>query len=160
MGKVVISLVSEQRMQNIIPVFQAGMDIEKMWLVRSTEADTQESRFSKALQNTVECLQTTIPVKLADPSIGAYGIAETQQLIADLIREESPDRAIVNFTGGTKCMSIGAYLAAQDARVPALYVDTANEKLIWFDQDGQVRQDEFDLARRLTVDIYLRANGQ
>ncbi len=160
MSKVIISLVSEQRMQNIIPVFQKGMDVGKVWLVRSTDADEPNSRFARALQNTKDALSKKVAVYVENLSVGAYGIAETKQVVETLIQMEPRDSIVVNFTGGTKCMSIGAYLAARDAQVAALYVDTANEKLVWFYPDGQVREEGFDLAGRLTVDVYLSANGQ
>ena len=160
MSQVMISLVSGQRMQNIIPVFQNGIDIESLWLVRSTDADEPTSPFARALRDTLDCLQADVDVHSAEPPVGAYGIEETRRLVKALIQKESWDGTVVNFTGGTKCMSIGAYLAARDAGVIALYVDTANEKLVWFEPNGKVCEEEFDLARRLTVDIYLRANGQ
>ena len=159
MTKKMIALVSAQRMQNIIPVFQKGSDFEKVCLVRSTDADVTGSRFARAWQDTINALSEDLVVHSAEPAVGAYGIAETQQLVADLISRETPDSVVVNFTGGTKCMSVGAYLAAQGAGVTALYVDTANEKLVWFTEE-QRREEVFDLVGRLTVSVYFRANGK
>jgi hypothetical protein len=159
MGKVMISLVSEQRMQNIIPVFQIGTSFEKVWLVRSTDADVPDSRFARAWQDTMTALSASLAIHPAEPSVGAYGIAETQQLVAALINSEPLDSVVVNFTGGTKCMSVGAYLAAQDARATALYVDTANEKLVWF-FEGQRQEEGFNLVGRLTVPVYFQANSK
>lgn len=56
-------------------------------------------------------------------------------------------------------MSIGAFLAAKDAHVVAVYVDTANEKILWFYPSGQIEEQEFDFRGRLTVDLCLQANG-
>lgn len=160
MSNTMIALVSEQRMQNIIPIFQRGARFEHLWLVRSTDADIPASRFAQAWRDTVETLSNTLTVESAEPSVGAYGIAATKQVVAGLLSKESANRVVVNFTGGTKCMSIGAYLAAQAAQVTALYVDTANEKLVWFEPRGDVREERFDLAGRLTVPVYLQANGK
>jgi hypothetical protein len=55
-------------------------------------------------------------------------------------------------------MSIGAYIAARDAGVIALYVDTANEKLVWFYPDDSVQQEEFDCS--VAVEVYLQAYGK
>ncbi|HDQ73746.1 MAG TPA: DUF1887 family protein [Chloroflexi bacterium] len=159
MAKTMIALVSAQRMQNIIPVFQKGADFDKIWLVRSTDADVAVSRFARAWQDTVNALKGDLDVHSAEPAVGAYGIAETRQLVAGLIEEGLPDDVVVNFTGGTKCMSVGAYLAAQNVGVTTLYVDTANEKLVWF-SEGQRQEERFDLAGRLTVSVYFRANGK
>ena len=51
------------------------------------------------------------------------GMVELSDAVASLIRETGD--AVVNFTGGTKLMSIGAYAAASSAKVPSIYVDTA-----------------------------------
>jgi hypothetical protein len=155
-----IALVSEQRMQNVIPIFQAGARYEQFWLVRSTDADQPGSRFAKAWKDTSGTLGSEVNVHSAEPSVGAYGIAETRGIVLTLIREVASSEVVVNFTGGTKCMSIGAYLAAQSTNVMALYVDTANEKLVWFHPDGRIEEVDFDLAGRLTVSVYLKANGK
>lgn len=159
MTRTMIALVSAQRMQNIIPILQRDAKYECLWLIRSTDADVPNSHFSLALQHTVEALGDILDVRSANPSVGAYGIADTQAIVAALL-EKSGETAVVNFTGGTKCMSIGAYLAAWQAQAEALYVDTANEELVWFHPDGHVQREEFDLADRLTVRTYLKANGK
>lgn len=160
MGSIMVSLVSEQRMQNIIPFFQEGAAFEKAWLVRSTDADDPLSRFAQAWDDTREVLQQEgFTVESAEPAVSAYGIAQTRQVIAQLLEGPESDEVVVNFTGGTKCMSIGAYIAARDAQVIALYVDTANEKLVWFCPDDRVEEKEFNL-KSLTVHIYLQANGK
>ncbi len=160
MGQTMIALVSEQRMQNIIPFFHRGTQFDCLWLVRSTDADAPASRYAQAWKDTSETLRESLVVNSAEPSVTAYGIAETRAVVAGLLRQTASSHAVVNFTGGTKCMSIGAYSAAQDAKATALYVDTANEKLVWFHPDHQVREEDFDLVDRLAVPIYLRANNK
>jgi hypothetical protein len=161
MEQVIIALVSEQRMQNIIPCLQRGQAFSHVWLVRSTDADIPNSRFALAMENTREALSNlNVPVNLPKSPVGAYGVVETQKMVSEIIQQETGARVVVNFTGGTKCMSIGAYLAAQDTRTTALYVDTANEKLVWFHPEGRTEEQEFDLAGRLTADVYLRAYGK
>lgn len=154
-----IALVSEQRMQNIIPVFQKGAHFEHIWLVRSTDADNPDSRFGQALRDTRQALESSLTVHLAEPSVGAYAIEETEKIVRAIIAGTSGE-VVVNFTGGTKCMSIGAYLAAHVAGVIAIYMDTANEKLVWYYPDGRVEPSGFDLANRLTVRVYLQANDR
>jgi hypothetical protein len=159
MIKSMITLVSAQRMQNIIPILQRDANYRQLWLIRSEDADVPNSRFSMALQQTIEALEGFLDTRSAEPSVGAYGIADTQAIVATLLRE-SGGEAVVNFTGGTKCMSIGAYLAARQAQTNALYVDTANEELVWFCPDGRIQKEKFDLVGRLTVRTYLKANGK
>jgi hypothetical protein len=162
MAKIMICLISEQRMQNIIPLYQRGASFKEVYLVRSKDADEPNSRFATAWKNTQDVLQQKFMIQSVEPAVDAYGIAETQKtiadLLADLLKRAERDQIVVNFTGGTKCMSIGAYIAARDAGVIALYVDTANEKLVWFYPDDSVQQEEFDCS--VTVDVYLRAYGK
>lgn len=157
MTRMMIALLSEQRMQNIIPILQRGADYGQLLLIRSTDADVPSSRFSQALQQTTEALKDVVDVSTVDPSVDAYEIARTHAIVSALL---GGGAAVVNFTGGTKCMSIGAYVAASQTGVDAVYVDTANEELVWFLADGRVEKERFDLAGRLTVRIHLRANGK
>lgn len=159
MNHVMIAIASEQRIQNIIPIFQRGSEFEKLWLVQSSDAERQGSRLFRAVEDTISTLNNVLQVKLAKPSVNAYSIIETKDVVANLITEESPN-VIVNFTGGTKLMSIGAFLAAKIAGVVAVYVDTANERVLWFYPSGQVEKQQFDLRGRLTVDKHLQANGE
>lgn len=153
-----IALVSNQRMQNVIPVYQEGVNIEEVWLIRSTDADVKNLPFEAAWKDTRQVVGNCRDV---EKSVGAYGIAETQEAVLHILERGPASDFIVNFTGGTKCMSTGAYLAAQEAGVQALYVDTANETLVWFHPGRTVEQQKFKLTpNKLTVPIYLRVNGK
>lgn len=153
-----ISLVSQQRMQNIIPIYQQGIEIDEVWLIRSTDADNSNSPFAKAWQNTKDVIQNCHDIEKA---VNAYGIAETHEKVSRLLETKGAEQFIVNFTGGTKCMSIGAYLAAQQHGAKALYVDTANEKLIWFYPERKSESVPFSIKpKQLTVAIYLKSNGK
>jgi hypothetical protein len=162
MAKIMICLISEQRMQNIIPLYQRGASFKEVYLVRSKDADEPDSRFATAWKNTQDVLQQNFMIQSVEPAVDAYRIAETQKaiadLLADLLKRAERDQIVVNFTGGTKCMSIGAYIAARDAGVIALYVDTANEKLVWFYPDDSVQQEKFDCS--VAVEVYLQAYGK
>jgi len=161
MKQTMISLVSEQRMQNIIPFFQQGLTYDSLHLIRSSDADIPGSRFERAWKDTENTLASKVGVISADKSVDAYNITETRQLIKDIISKGgSQEKFTVNFTGGTKCMSIGAFQAAQDTQTNSLYVDTQNEKLVWFTPDGQKSENDFSLDNRLNISIYLKSNGK
>lgn len=53
MGYVMIAIASEQRMQNIIPLFQRGSEFERLWLVQSSDAEHQGSRLFQAVKDTI-----------------------------------------------------------------------------------------------------------
>lgn len=154
-----IALASEQRMQNIIPLLQEGADVSEIILVASTEANQANSKFAKALEDTIIALkEMNFSAREARFRVDAYNIKAAYEL---LDQELSDCRnAVVNFTGGTKCMSIAAYMAARRHERLAIYVDTANERILSYQPDGQFTSQNFALRGRLTVEIYLLANGQ
>ncbi len=155
-----IALVSGQRMQNIIPCFQRGLEFAEVHLVRSREADIPGSSLAWAWRDTKNVLASKIRVQDVDPAIDAYDIRAAGKAVGEVLaRLRSRGlEPVVNFTGGTKCMAVGAYLAAVEAGCTALYVDTNNERLLWYESAGRMREETFALDR-LTADIYLQAYG-
>lgn len=161
MPTTMVALVSEQRMQNIIPVLQAGADVTEVVLVASTEADNANSRFAQALSDTIAALRALdVNAHEAPSKVDPYDTWATYSVVSEALRHR-PD-TVVNFTGGTKCMSIGAYMAARDHTAPAIYVDTANERILSFRPDNGFTPNPqaFALRSPLTVQVYLLANGQ
>lgn len=159
MSKTMVALASEQRMQNIIPVFQRGTGVTEVLLVRSTDADQPQSRLALALSHTLEALRERgVDAESEGPGVDAYMVEDTRRVVLEIVHRAAPARTVINFTGGTKCMSIGAFLAAREVGATALYVDTANERLIWFSSDGGVREESFALS--LDVETYLRTYGR
>ncbi|MGQ9496780.1 MAG: Card1-like endonuclease domain-containing protein [Desulfotomaculales bacterium] len=155
-----IALVSEQRMQNIIPCYQKGLTFTEVHLVRSLEAETPGSSLSRAWQNTKEVLKDMVRVQDVEPAVDAFNVGAAQATIRAAIEQLTGKGlwVVVNFTGGTKCMSVGAFLAAMETGCPALYVDTDHERLIWYNREQQIAEHKFDL-RPITVPFYLAAYG-
>lgn len=162
MSRVMIALASRERMQNIIPVFQKGQEIKRVYLIRSTDADQPGSEFARAVSDTKETLASlaSVEVEICDPAVDAYAFEDTRRTTAEIIGRETPSDIVVNFTGGTKCMSIGAFLATREGGATSLYVDTANEKLVWFRPESSIQEEPFDLGGRLTVPVYFYSNGR
>lgn len=157
-----IALVSDQRMQNVIPILQADVTYGELILVTSKDRRTGETlpKYIEATEDLKAVLGSHLNVKLSAESVDPYNIEAVASTISTLINQcGGRDNLVVNMSGGTKPMAIGAYLAAQDIGVDALYVDTANEKLVWFSK-GHRREEAFDLAGRLTVPIYFQANNK
>ena len=81
------------------------------------------------------------------------------------IASENPD-VVVNFTGGTKLMSIGAYGAATSCKLPSFYVDTETGRFLDGRTGSGIRgvfpEDNLDIAqvsRQLKVHVIANANG-
>ena len=74
--------------------------------------------------------------------------------VADILEAlENPQEAYINYTAGTKPMSIGAYLAGSEYQVPRLYVDSQYNQMHW--SDGS----EVSFQVHLTVPQYMKIYG-
>ena len=91
------------------------------------------------------------------------GMVELNDAVASLIGDAGD--AVVNFTGGTKLMSIGAYAAATRAKVPSVYVDTAAGSFVDGLSGGGFKaffpcgSELARVSRQLTVNSITTANG-
>ena len=115
--KTLLQLVSEQTMQNLLPAMALRPErIIHLCTPRMQEVSEALSRAYKAagLSPHVE------EVRMGNMP----GLRETAGAFHGVFRQFGD--AIVNFTGGTKLMSIGAYAAASVAKKPSFYVDTAS----------------------------------
>src|SRR2546425_1095957 len=114
-----IQLISEQTMQNLLPVLR----LKPARLIHLATPKTAarsafivEAARQAGLQPAVELL--TLSAMPAMP--------ETFNAIKTAILEarNKGQTPVVNFTGGTKLMSIGAFSAALNQKALSLYVDT------------------------------------
>ncbi|MBX3733403.1 MAG: DUF1887 family protein [Verrucomicrobiae bacterium] len=162
MPPTLIQLISEQTMPNLLPVLR----LRPQRLVHLVTPRTA-SRSAFVLE---AARQAGLSVTLETVSLSPMPtIAETQGATRDAIqgcldRKETP---VVNFTGGTKLMSIGAYAAALEFEVKAMSLYTDTEDACFVDGgtgDGLAAHldDDFSftpLRSVLTVNTIAVANG-
>lgn len=155
-----IQLVSEQTMQNLLPVLRLR-PVRLIHLATPKTRDRSARIAEAARRSNCPVDFETIPLS-AMPSIG-----ETHQAVRTVVGEEAAAgrRPFVNFTGGTKLMSIGAYAAALKDKVPSLYVDTQDATFM-DGRTGPGLDEVFDgdlsftpILRSLTVHGVACANG-
>ncbi|MCS7338590.1 MAG: DUF1887 family CARF protein [Verrucomicrobiae bacterium] len=157
-----VQLVSEQTMQNVLPILR--LKPIKVYHLATTKTAPRTEYILKAVKNAG---QTPAAENIRLSSMPS--IAETQRAVARAIafaREEELE-PVVNFTGGTKLMSIGAFTAANQATPPAmsLYVDTDDEQFVdGCTAPGLIRLLENDMSftpirPMLTLDVIATANG-
>ena len=126
----IIHLVSDQTMQNVLPIL--ALRPRRVIQVHSPSPafvrKAQHTRDAVALaQRTVPKLGNDAPaieweeVALHEPF---PGLAETAAVIRPFLARAELGRICVNYTGGTKNMSIGAWKAASEEGVATLYCDT------------------------------------
>lgn len=154
-----LQLVSEQTLPNILPAL--ALEPAEIVLLHTPRTRRHADQIRAALQKAGLPLHTRLIALSGAPDIRETGAA-VKQTAAALPANLTP---VVNFTGGTKLMSIGAFVAAYTAKIPSLYVDTAN---LAFTDGGTgdlplaLRDNHAALARaksRLNLDIVAAAHG-
>jgi len=116
MPKTLIHLISEQTMQNLLPIMALQPD-------QVIHICSQDDRFDKAVTK----LESAVSVAGLNPSFQIEKlqsrfpeVEDVRQALKSLLRI-FPD-SVVNITGGTKLMSLGAFLGASEfADVTVMY---------------------------------------
>lgn len=156
-----IQLISEQTMPNLLPALRLR-PARLVHLVTPRTAARSACIAEAARRSGQSPALETIQLS-AMP-----GIAETYNVIKQTVAQarEQGQAALINFTGGTKLMSIGAFAAATEVRAPSLYVDT-DDKVFVSGKTGdglaEMLEQDFSftpLRYSLTVDVVAVANGR
>lgn len=122
-----IQLISEQTMQNLLPILRFRPSHVVHLSTRRTAG-----RSNDIVKAANQCGVTFQPEQIllsGMPTIIEASRVVRKAITAAHAREHTP---LVNFTGGTKLMSIGAYSAAASSSPPAasFYVDTDDEEFV------------------------------
>lgn len=122
-----IQLISEQTMQNLLPILRfRPSHVVHFGTGRTAARSNDIVRAASKCGATFQLER----VRLSEmPSIAETSRAVTRAIAAANAQNRIP---MVNFTGGTKLMSIGAYSAAATCSPPAIsfYVDTDDERFV------------------------------
>lgn len=158
-----IQLISEQTMPNILPVLR--LRPTKLVHLVTRRTAVRSACIVEAAREAGQEPDLEIVHLSSMPAM-----AETFNAVREAIRETrgAGIDPVVNFTGGTKLMSIGAYAAAlhRDHAASSLYVDTDDQRFVdGGTGEGLARLLEGDftftpLYDRLTVNLIAVANGR
>lgn len=113
-----ISLVGEQPLPNIFAA--VGLKAQRHVLISTGDMEPIRLRTERVLR------QLLPEAKFDHSVISAYDLDEARAVTE---RYCADDKTVVNVTGGTKLMAIGALQAAYSARAAVIYVDTANGQI-------------------------------
>jgi hypothetical protein len=155
-----IQLVSEQTMQNLLPALR--LKPQRLIHLATPRTANRSALIAEAAR------QSQCAVELETITLSTMpGIKETMSAtLAAIERAAQQDAtAVVNFTGGTKLMSLGAYVAALKHKTVSLYVDT-QDALFVDGQTGAALDSLLDgdlsftpILRSLSVNAVAVANG-
>ena len=152
---VLIHVVSEQTMQNLLPLL-ALQPARVVQLCSQGEKYAAAARHIEAAAREAGVVAQfqSCPLQSAFPNVN-----ETRHALKQLL-SVFPD-AVVNLTGGTKLMCIGAFLGAGEFPVPILYCDTDRQAFISLAQQSLPPMPSFtETARRLTLRVVMAAHGK
>lgn len=170
--KILVSLVGEQPTPNLIPLFDkrtlAGPE-EGRWRAVKFLASAATWKVGENLLKALEADSHTPNSAVAGVArmeltqVEAWSLENARQNIKqalEQVRAAYPDDTIVvNFTGGTKIMSLAAYQAAVEMGVEMVYVNTDDCALLVFDSKGQpASRVRFEV--NISIETQLRAAGR
>lgn len=150
MDRSMILLVSTQPMPNLLSALDPTLNVTEAHLIVSSAMETggQAAALTKVLTDSGISVQRHTLGDTLHPE-------ETRRCVASLLANR-PSRFIVNLTGGTKMMSLGAYKAALDAKVgDILYIDHEKSQLHWLDSNRPPQP----CTARATIAQILAAHG-
>lgn len=150
MGKAMILLVSAQPMANLLAALAPELAVGDVHLLVS--GDMRGGGQGDHLADVLAARGLGVHWHdVAEP----FQPAATRGIVAQLLAGD-PDRFLVNLTGGTKPMSIGAYRAAVDAGVrDILYTDHEAGLMRWLEGN----RPPFSVSTALGVGEVVRAHG-
>ena len=151
-----ISLVSDQTMPNIIAA--VVLKPERMaFLVTQKFIKTNYRYTLNVIKKKLPQVQFAQEPYLAD----AFSIESARQACLKAIVEHEDSEVIINITGGTKLMSIGAFQSAVERNCSAIYVETNQSKIIY--QHNPLGKAEHDFPTgddALTIKDCVAAQGK
>jgi hypothetical protein len=153
---ILLSLVGEQPIPNLLPLWQ----FHEITGVQFAATSTTE-RQAKALLTFLSRDDRLVHLA-AHPTVlvEAYHLSKARQALARTISEWQArgEDLLLNFTGGTKIMSLAALQAAYGSGVSLLYVSTEEGAIIFYQSDGVETRRE-PLKVDIRVAQYLEASG-
>ncbi len=145
-----ICLLSEQPSPNICPLLDERLKPKEVILLVTPQQQ-------KRVADVEAVLRSRQIVVTAHRIESAFDAASVQAEVEALILKVKPSgkTVYINATGGTKPMSIGAFLAGFNLDIPVFYVN--NDEVTWLNNPAKLNG--FAIAERIKLDAFLRMHG-
>lgn len=90
--------------------------------------------------------------------VDAYDFENVQKVVSNIFNEYGKtNELILNLTGGTKIMSIAAFIRFNELHLPMVYVDTQNDKIISFSTNSILQR---EISCNIRMKDYFLLHGQ
>jgi hypothetical protein len=157
--RVLIALVGEQPTPNLIPLFTEPPERRAECVQFMVSANQRVRDVADHLAEAIRRDPALANIRVAEPLfMDAWVLDKARADCEAAIARYTSDELSVNLTGGTKMMSLAAYQAAMNTHTPMLYVNTEQERIIDFDQDGAA-QTPRSFRAPISIETQLRAAG-
>lgn len=147
----IISLIGEQNLPNLLPILH--LKPERVVLVWTDFTKETAVRLTRLIQDKTEVIPLVVD---------AYDIDKSRQRILDIARSFPATDIMVNFTGGTKMMSLAAYQAAIELNAPIFYVQSQGKKTLLYTykpEDSRYSQPQAEeIPSLINIADYLKAH--
>lgn len=134
-------------MQNIIPAL--FINPSKVILITTKE----ENKTAENIKNVLD--KNNIPTEISKDIIDAYDVKTTIAASQKIISQNRNAELILNFTGGTKLMSIPAYEVFRQNNCKLIYCDSEHQRILWF--ENEIREEKYYV--NIKVEDYLNSYG-
>ncbi|GAB4282009.1 MAG: DUF1887 family CARF protein [Candidatus Promineifilaceae bacterium] len=146
----IISLIGEQNLPNLLPI--RHLKPERVILVYTNFTEQTAVRLTKLIRSDAEVTRLVVD---------AYDIDDAKEKMTAAVAGLPPSSILVNFTGGTKMMSLAAYQTAVDLNAPLLYLQSQGNKSLlyrYMPQNGRYASPKIEeIPPLITIDDYLQA---
>lgn len=146
----VISLIGEQNLPNLLPILH--LKPAQVILVYTSFTEETAVRLTKLIKD-----QTDVTLLAVD----AYDIDGTKNKLVKAVVALPDSDVLVNFTGGTKMMSLAAYQTAVELDAPIFYLQSQGKKslLYWYKPENgrYYHHKPEEIPPLIEIDTYLRA---
>jgi hypothetical protein len=104
-----------------------------------------------------DCYKSVSPhITFSECEIDPYNFDQIQKVISDFIDSNSSDNIILNFTGGTKIMSLASFEVFKKLNYPSIYVDSENGNIYNY-YHNKCLTDKIDV--KISTEEYLKLNN-
>jgi hypothetical protein len=142
--KILINLIGGQTIPNLIA--QKYIKPEKIYLLFSESSKKQKDNYKAILSK----------IQFDEAQIEPYNYDNIKKEIMDYIHTDSNNEFVLNFTGGTKIMSLASFDIFKELNKKAIYIDSENGKIYNY-KDGKSHTESIDI--KITSEEYLKLNG-
>ncbi len=156
-----IHLVSEQTLQNLLPT----LALRPSHVIQVRSSDPRFDRTPSYLETACREAGLTETKFLTPETIpgASPDITETSAFLTTLCERQKGHSLCLNFTGGTKLMSIGSYRVAEHLRIPSLYTDTLHRRNFVDGGTGpflKILPELHSFLNQITVPVVMAAQGK